>query len=175
MFSNIQLLLFFIYKQLNVDWFPPAEASLKRTLIQRLISELLENRSREISSDFSDEPESNFAENNGKKTGVELVSQRCTSSLACHGNLASSEAGQGIEITLLEASSMRNSQCVNDPGLVLREFFDPGVAAGSLLGCSSFDQSSYYRLNGAISQIEVLAFIHCSRLNHLVSETQMLF
>ncbi|KDP41478.1 hypothetical protein JCGZ_15885 [Jatropha curcas] len=141
-------------KFLNVDWFPPAEASLKRTLIQRLISGLLDNCSRELSSgNCSDEPESSFPENNVKGNRVEFASERCTPTVACHGNLSSSDTSQGIEITLLEASSMRNSDCVNDPGLVLREFFEPGVAAGSLLAhCSSFDQSSYYRLNGAMSQ-----------------------
>ncbi|XP_057993644.1 probable ubiquitin-like-specific protease 2B isoform X2 [Hevea brasiliensis] len=141
-------------KFLNVDWFPPAEASLKRTLIQRLISELLENCHRELSSgDCSDEPECSLPENNEKETRVQFVSEECTPAVACHGNLSTSDASQGIEITLLEASSVRNSDCVNDPGLVLREFFEPGVAAGSLLAhCSSFDQQSYYRLNGAMSQ-----------------------
>ncbi|KAJ9166473.1 hypothetical protein P3X46_021222 [Hevea brasiliensis] len=138
-------------KFLNVDWFPSAEASLKRTLIQRLISELLENHSRAISSGVcSDEPDSSFPENE-KERGVQLVSEGCTQAVACHGNFSGSDASQGIEITLLEASSTRNSDCANDP--VLREFFEPGVAGGSLLAqCSSFDQPSYYRLNGALSQ-----------------------
>ena len=94
---------------------------------------------------------------NGKESGLGLVSERCTPVGACHVNLSSSDPGQGIEITLLEASSMRNSHCVDDSGLVLREFFEPGVAAGSLLAqCPSFDQSSsYYHLNDAMLQIEV--------------------
>ncbi|XP_011016932.1 PREDICTED: probable ubiquitin-like-specific protease 2B isoform X2 [Populus euphratica] len=144
-------------KFLNGDWFPPAEASLKRTLIQRLISELLQNRSREVSSGgCSNESESDFSEMNRKKSGLGLVSERCTPAGACHVNLSSSDPGQGIEITLLEASSVRNSHCVDDSGLVLREFFEPGVAAGSLLTqCPSFDQSSsYYHLNDTMSQIE---------------------
>ncbi|KAI5597934.1 hypothetical protein BDE02_02G098600 [Populus trichocarpa] len=144
-------------KFLNGDWFPPAEASLKRTLIQRLISELLQNRSREVSSGgCSNEPQSDFSEMNGKESGLGLVSERCTPAGACHVNLSSSDPGQGIEITLLEASSVRNSHCVDDSGLVLREFFEPGVAAGSLLThCPSFDQSSsYYHLNDTMSQIE---------------------
>ncbi|KAB5568765.1 hypothetical protein DKX38_002558 [Salix brachista] len=144
-------------KFLNGDWFPPAEASLKRTLIQRLISELLQNCSREVSSGgCNDVPHSDFSEMNGKESGLGLVSERCTPAGACHVNLSSSDLGQGIEITLLEASSMRNSHCVDDSGLVLREFFEPGVAAGSLLAqCPSFDQSSsYYHLNDAMLQIE---------------------
>ncbi|KAJ6954682.1 ubiquitin-like-specific protease 2B isoform X1 [Populus alba x Populus x berolinensis] len=144
-------------KFLNGDWFPPAEASLKRTLIQRLISELLQNRSQEVSSGgCSNEPQSDFSEMNGKESGLGLVSERCTPAGACHVNLSSSDPGQGIEITLLEASSVRNSHCVDDSGLVLREFFEPGVAAGSLLTqCPSFNQSSsYYHLNDTMSQIE---------------------
>ncbi|KAH8516207.1 hypothetical protein H0E87_004539 [Populus deltoides] len=145
-------------KFLNGDWFPPAEASLKRTLIQRLISELLQNRSREVSSGgCSIEPQSDFSEMNGKESGLGLVSERCTPAGACHVNLSSSDPGQGIEITLLEASSVRNSHCVDDSGLVLRELFEPGVAAGSLLThCPSFDQSSsyYHHLNDTMSQIE---------------------
>ncbi|XP_034891885.1 probable ubiquitin-like-specific protease 2B isoform X2 [Populus alba] len=144
-------------KFLNGDWFPPAEASLKRTLIQRLISELLQNRSREVSSGgCSNERQSDFSEMNGKESGLGLVSERCTPAGACHVNLSSSDPGQGIEITLLEASSVRNSHCVDDSGLVLREFFEPGVAAGSLLAqCPSFNQSSsYYHLNDTMSQIE---------------------
>ncbi|XP_050213418.1 probable ubiquitin-like-specific protease 2B isoform X2 [Mercurialis annua] len=140
-------------KFLSMDWFPPAEASLKRTLIQKLISVLVENRLRGFSSgDCSDEPESSSLENNAKETRVQFFSERCPQAEACHGNLSSSDAAKGIEITLLEAS-MRNSECINDSGLVLREFFEPGAAAGSLLGqCSSFEQPAFYTLNGAMSQ-----------------------
>jgi sentrin-specific protease 7 len=158
--SYFTFLDFSLNEQLNGDWFPPAEASLKRTLIQRLISELLQNRSREVSSGgCSIEPQSDFSEMNGKESGLGLVSERCTPAGACHVNLSSSDPGQGIEITLLEASSVRNSHCVDDSGLVLRELFEPGVAAGSLLThCPSFDQSSsyYHHLNDTMSQIEVL-------------------
>lgn len=42
---------------LNVDWFPPADASLKRVVIQKLICDLLENPNLEISSTaVNDEP-----------------------------------------------------------------------------------------------------------------------
>uniref|UniRef100_A0A2P2M089 Uncharacterized protein MANES_02G145000 n=3 Tax=Rhizophora mucronata TaxID=61149 RepID=A0A2P2M089_RHIMU len=134
---------------LTVDWFPPAEASLKRTLIMRLISELLENNPR--GGDFSDEPQSDSPNDGEKETGLEFVSERCSPAVSCHGNASNCEAVQGIEITLLQTSCTRNSECVNDPGLVLREFFEPGVGAQ----CSSFDQSSsYYRLNCAMPQIE---------------------
>ncbi|KAL4332375.1 hypothetical protein GQ457_07G024180 [Hibiscus cannabinus] len=140
---------------LNLDWFPPTEASLKRTLIQKIIFELLEIHSREISSSAcSDEPHSSkFPEKIDNGNALEFVS-KSFSEVACHGNL-NSQASQGIEMTLLASSSMRNMECVNDSGLVLREFFDPGVTAGSLLGFQSFGQQpSCYSMNGAISPRE---------------------
>ncbi|KAJ8762611.1 hypothetical protein K2173_008050 [Erythroxylum novogranatense] len=139
-------------KFLTVDWFPPSEASLKRTLIQRLISELLNNRFQD--SECGNKLHSDFLKDDHKDTGVEFVSEGCNPALSCR--IADSEPGQGIEITLLDKSTMRNSECVNDSGLVLREFFEPGVTAASLLAqCSSFDQSSsYYQLNCAVPQIE---------------------
>ncbi|XVF64889.1 hypothetical protein PTKIN_Ptkin09bG0203200 [Pterospermum kingtungense] len=142
---------------LNLDWFQPTEASLKRTLIQKLIFELLEIWSREIcSSDCSDEHHSSKSpEKIEKENCVEFISGSFSPKVAYHGNL-DPQAGQGIEMTLLASSSMRNMESVSDSGLVLRELFDPGVSTGSLLGqFQSFDQqSSYYNLNGAVSHRE---------------------
>ncbi len=139
-----------------MNWFPPAEASLKRTLIQKLIFELLENRSLEVSSAAcSDEDEpSEIPENHKNETGVDFD----------QSNLSSSQASQGIEMTLLSVSSM-SSQCVNDTGLVLKDFLESGATAGSLLGrLPSFDHpSSFFHLNGAMPPIEVLTF----RLYHI--------
>ncbi|XP_050251174.1 probable ubiquitin-like-specific protease 2B isoform X5 [Quercus robur] len=138
-------------KFLDVNWFPPAEASLKRTLIQKLISVLLKNHSPEISSAACSDEDGpfEFPENNKSETGVEFLSQRCSPAIAPQGNLSSSQAGQGIEMTVLSVSSI-SSQCVNDTGLVLKEFLESGATAGSLLGrLPSFDHpSSYYHLNG---------------------------
>lgn len=102
---------------------------------------------------------------NEKEVGMEFLQERCSTAYSSHGNLSTSEAGQGIEITLLASSSMRNTQCVNNyQGLVFREFLNSGVAAGSLLAhCASFDQSSpFYRLNCPVSQIEVCFSFTCS-------------
>ncbi|XP_027353852.1 probable ubiquitin-like-specific protease 2B isoform X2 [Abrus precatorius] len=133
---------------LNVDWFLPAEAYLKRTLIQRLIFELVENDgSHEISSsDCSDDDE--CLENNGNRTGIEHpeVNRESTTS----------HTGQGIEITLLSGSSSLDPQSFNNSGLVLKELFEPGATAGTILGqCQSFDQrSSDYRFNGSMFSME---------------------
>ncbi|TYI43169.1 hypothetical protein ES332_A01G150400v1 [Gossypium tomentosum] len=143
-------------KFLNLDWFPPTEASLKRTLIQKLIFELLEIRSPDISSSHCSDENilSKSSENIENENGVELITESFSPEVAYHGNL-DSQVGQGIEMTLLASSSMRNTGSVNDSGLVLREFFDPGVTAGPLLGqFQSFDHPPYYNLNGAISPTE---------------------
>ncbi|KAK7282889.1 hypothetical protein RIF29_11993 [Crotalaria pallida] len=129
---------------LNVDWFPPAEAYLKRTLIQRLIFELVENRgSHETSSSDSSDDDHVYVENNGNTTCFQHpeINRESTS----HG-------GKGIEMTMLSASSSLDPQSFNNQGLVLKELFEPGATEEALLGqCQSFDQrSSDYRFNGSI-------------------------
>ncbi|KAE8656110.1 O-fucosyltransferase family protein [Hibiscus syriacus] len=138
---------------LNLDWFPPTEASLKRTLIQKLIFELLEVRSQEISSSHCSD-DNNSSEKIENENGVEFISGSFSTEVAYHGNL-DSQVGRGIEMTLLASSSVRNMGSVNDSGLVLREFFDSGDTTEPLLGqFQSFDQPPYYNLNGAISPTE---------------------
>lgn len=144
---------------LNVNWFPPAEASLKRALIQRLIFELVDHCSQESSpAACSGEQQSPkfLGGSNVHETGVEFVTEKYSSVKACNGNLLSSHVDQGIEITLLTSSL--SSQCVNDSSLVLREFFESGAtAAGSFLDgqYQSFDQSSsFQRLKSVMSPIE---------------------
>ncbi|KAI4337600.1 hypothetical protein L6164_015995 [Bauhinia variegata] len=138
---------------LNEDWFPPAEAYLKRTLIQKLISKLLENRSHEgSSSNYSEDNQ--YSEHNENQIGIEFLAERCAPEINAESTM--SHAGQGIEITLLSAASSMDPQSYNNSGLVLRELFEPGATEGALLGqCQSFDhRSSDYRLNGSIFPIE---------------------
>ncbi|XP_023644681.1 probable ubiquitin-like-specific protease 2B isoform X2 [Capsella rubella] len=117
---------------LYLNWFPPAEASLKRTLIQKLIFELLENRSREVSNEQDQSCESPVTVNNN--TGMEVLSERCSPLIDSNGNIGQLQDDQGIEMTLLERSSMRNTQAANDSGMVLRDLFDSGATnTGSLL------------------------------------------
>ncbi|KAL1344707.1 hypothetical protein AAHE18_08G065700 [Arachis hypogaea] len=133
---------------LNVDWFLPAEAYLKRTLIQRLIFELVENRgSHEISSSDCSDDDNIYIENNENRSVQHPEINR---------ESANSHAGQGIEITLLPASSSLDPQSLNNSGLVLKDLFEPGTSAGTLVGqCQSFGQrSSDYRFNGSIFSVE---------------------
>lgn len=147
-----------------MNWFPPAEASLKRALIQRIIFEIVENSSQDSSSvACSDEEQSPkfLGGSNAHETGVDFVSEKYSSVKACNGNLLSSHIDQGIEMTLL-TSSLRSSQCDNDSSLVLREFFEPGTNTGSYLDgqYQSFDQTSFHQLKNVMSPIQVFNVIY---------------
>uniref|UniRef100_M4DU03 Ubiquitin-like protease family profile domain-containing protein n=1 Tax=Brassica campestris TaxID=3711 RepID=M4DU03_BRACM len=141
---------------LYLNWFPPAEASLKRTLIEKLIFELLENRSREVNSEQNQSCESPVALNNN--AGIEVLSGR--GGVDCNGSMTQLQDDQGIEMTLLERSSMKNMQAVNDSGMVLRDLFDSGANnTGSLLGQlqQTFEEpSSFYHLGNSSLASEVL-------------------
>ncbi|KAF7817030.1 putative ubiquitin-like-specific protease 2B [Senna tora] len=133
---------------LNVDWFLPEEAYLKRTLIQRLIFELLKDCSHVSTSDYSGDH--HFLENNENKTGVQFLEKGFGS--AINGESTTSHAGQGIEITLLSSSSSLDPHS----GVVLRELFEPGATTGELLEqCQSFHhRPSDYHLNGSVFPLE---------------------
>lgn len=137
---------------LSKDWFLPVEGSLKRTVIQKLIYELLDFRPHNASSaDCAEENQSSriLDARNGNKC-VDFTEKH--SPVAACDSVA--QVDKGIEISLLSDPSMRNSQCLNESGLVLRELFEPGAAPGSFLGrCLSFDQPAYY-LNGSLSAVE---------------------
>lgn len=148
-----------MHLQLNADWFLPSEASLKRTLIEKLISKLLENRSQELNSTNCDNENqsSGVPENNQREMGTEFLPQNFHTPIGQH---EINSGSQGIEMTLLAAASVR-MQCVNDSSLVLREFFEPGASAGSMLPqYQSFSQpSSNYHINGTISTREVITIL----------------
>lgn len=131
-----------------MDWFHPAEAYLKRTIIQKLIFELLKDHSYLSTSVRSDDH--HYLENENK-TGVQFLGKGISSGI--NGESATSHAGQGIEITLLSSSSSLDPHS----GVVLRELFEPGARAGGLLEqCQSFDRrSSDYHLSGSMFPIEV--------------------
>ncbi|KAL7245537.1 hypothetical protein ACSBR2_000799 [Camellia fascicularis] len=144
---------------LNMDWFPPAEPSLKRVHIQRLICEILERenppaacRGEPCASDY---PESK----NEIEAGVDFTSERHIHLKSCHGNLSSSQASQGIELTLLPSSSFKSSQFTSDSGSVLREFLEAGATASALAFLNgqypTFDRTtSFSEFKVAMSSIE---------------------
>lgn len=149
---------------LNTHWFPPSEASLKRADIQRLIYELLETNSGETSSaGCRDEQRFKFAENNENETCVEFNEGTGCPSKGCDGKLLSRDSGHGIKMTLLASSSLRSSQCVNDSGLVLREFITPGATTVSYdEQCQSFDPTTSFHHDtiASIAQEEAVCNQH---------------
>nr|XP_043617521.1 probable ubiquitin-like-specific protease 2B isoform X2 [Erigeron canadensis] len=108
---------------LNVDWFSPAEASLKRTVIQRLICELLENPYHESSSAAGNEERCylSFSTTNVyKDCVVNLSPERCKQSTP-HQN---SHVAHEIGISLTPSSSV---QCVDDPTMTSKLSFQSGL------------------------------------------------
>ncbi|KAK4742639.1 hypothetical protein SAY87_000640 [Trapa incisa] len=141
-------------RYLNADWFLPSEASLKRTLIQKLIYGLLDGQSRSTSADFSGKPQSpEILETRiGNRCIADTLVGTSNTVVPC---LSVPEANKGIEIDLLVDPSVRNSQCAsNESGLVLRELFDPASSGGPFLGhCQSFNEH-YYQLDNDVSAME---------------------
>lgn len=84
----------------------------------------------------------------------------------CNGNMTQTQDDQGIEMTLLERSSMRNMPAANDSGMVLRDLFDSGANnTGSLLVQlqETFEEpSSFYHLNNDSLTREVLKVLQAN-------------
>ncbi|KAL9340195.1 hypothetical protein Peur_066414 [Populus x canadensis] len=102
---------------LNRNWFLPVEASLKRAYIQKLIHEILEDRS---STQFSDPYE--------EETGVEFL-EEISSSVSGTGT----DTDTGINISVTTKSPMRvaHQQQPGELGLNSRNLFEPGTSARS--------------------------------------------
>ncbi|XP_052310501.1 probable ubiquitin-like-specific protease 2B isoform X4 [Populus trichocarpa] len=102
---------------LNRNWFLPVEASLKRACIQKLIREILEDRS---STQFSDPYE--------EETGVEFL-EEISSSVSGTGT----DTDTGINISVTTKSPMRvaHQQQPGELGLNSRNLFKPGTSARS--------------------------------------------
>ncbi|KAL8487824.1 hypothetical protein ACS0TY_024224 [Phlomoides rotata] len=114
---------------LQADWFPPGEASLKRTHIERLINDLLDTKSEDCPPHGGNDMHCSHGDLNttrGYEEGLEFsvksgpLSSYRESSL-CHG--------LGIEMTLLPASSVRTTQCTRTSGLVFKELFKQGSSS----------------------------------------------
>ncbi|CAN4119549.1 unnamed protein product [Withania somnifera] len=107
---------------LSVNWFQPHEPSIKRSAIQRLISNLLQNPSLENSPSCASNScyrEGGLKMSNDDENAVELVSNQLGSSKSTE-NLPRSQA---IEINPFPTSSLRGV-CTSDAGFVLNESFE---------------------------------------------------
>ncbi|XP_010254528.1 PREDICTED: probable ubiquitin-like-specific protease 2B isoform X1 [Nelumbo nucifera] len=137
---------------LNMDWFLPSEASLKRAYIKKIIHEILEDQLQKVpSTACGDENHSEFLKkNNDTENTVEFLSEKLSPVKPSDISSSCSTAERGIEIKLLSASSLGGSQCT-------RELLEPGASAGSFPDgqYQLFDQAEpLQRLNSAISPVE---------------------
>ncbi|XXG55768.1 hypothetical protein AAC387_Pa03g3364 [Persea americana] len=114
---------------LSKDWFPPAEASHKRSIIQKLIYELLDEQRQKIPKVSCNDQCYSDEDDIEKENAVEFLSEQCSpDKKAGLGDLLSSTDG-GIERTVLPTSPA--VQCVKEAGSVLQDFLEQGAIAGS--------------------------------------------
>ncbi|KAL3619599.1 hypothetical protein CASFOL_034511 [Castilleja foliolosa] len=99
-------------KFLQPNWFPPGEASMKRTRIEKLINDLLDTQSEDCH--LSSGSGMNFPPE-GLNTTHGYDNRFHESSIR--------QIDQGIEMTLLPDSSTRSTQCNTTSELVLKELF----------------------------------------------------
>ncbi|XP_012838859.1 PREDICTED: probable ubiquitin-like-specific protease 2B isoform X1 [Erythranthe guttata] len=96
-------------KFLQADWFPPGEASMKRSHIERLINGLLDTQ--------SEVPNTTDVHQSGVDLSVKPGPlSYCLENSPCH-------TGQGIEMTLLPASSIENTRCTKTSGLIFNDLY----------------------------------------------------
>ncbi|XP_059653242.1 probable ubiquitin-like-specific protease 2B isoform X2 [Cornus florida] len=134
---------------LSKDWFPPAEVSMKRDHIRKLIYEIVEDNSLRVpQAACNDDYPSMLQDVNGRDTGVEFLGEISNSAEKSHGSL---------EITPLSASPLRGLQCFRESRLVFEDLLNPGATAGLLTDGSfqPFGQIvSHSRFKTVISPIE---------------------
>lgn len=121
---------------LTPDWFIPSEASFKRTLIRKLIYELLDDNFQNVTS------ESRLNDTNMEKTPI---SEHCTQSKTAHNASASSIMVNGIELNIGTSSDPCIQHDKNEE-LSMHEVSKPGTnsacifkedASIQMLACST--------------------------------------
>ncbi|MCL7022717.1 hypothetical protein MKW94_005281 [Papaver nudicaule] len=101
---------------LNINWFPPSEASLKRARMKKLIQKLVDDHSPVT-------PEA------ASSDGLAFLSGRSSLSGIGDSNSFLPTVEPGIEMNLLERSSKNEAQLGRDQGSVYREYFESGGTA----------------------------------------------
>ncbi|KAB5548334.1 hypothetical protein DKX38_011740 [Salix brachista] len=139
-----------IFDQLNKNWFLPVEASLKRACIQKLICEILEDRS---STQFSDP--------NEEETGVELLEE-----------ISGTGTDTGINISVTQKSQLRaaHQQKPGELGLNSRNMFEPGTRARSFSNEECWQTGAIHG-NSCMSPVEETEET-CERISDSLSDTE---
>lgn len=132
----VSVISFDLY-QLNRNWFPPAEVSMKRAQIKKLLYEISKDHSRrkDPSADSVDEHPSSQPTNDkiGKETGAVILGQMWNPTLPGQQGFSSiSDAEKGIQISISEASPQRDAQCTRDPEFSFKEQCKLGTGPASL-------------------------------------------
>ncbi|KAH9697362.1 putative ubiquitin-like-specific protease 2A [Citrus sinensis] len=122
---------------LNRNWFPPAEVSMKRAQIKKLLYEISKDHSRrkDPSADSVDEHPSSQPTNDkiGKETGAVILGQMWNPTLPGQQGFSSiSDAEKGIQISISGASPQRDAQCTRDPEFSFKEQCKLGTGPASL-------------------------------------------
>ncbi|KAK1319710.1 putative ubiquitin-like-specific protease 2B [Acorus calamus] len=135
-FSNLR----FVSLELNADWFPPVDASLKRSHIQKLIYELVDDYSQKIPPPSSSDDlhfSKRFENDSEDGQAVELVSEHCDSEKLAFDD---SNLSKGYDINFLSISQ----------GMSFGEFFQSGATSGSFpnLHCDALQPIAQFKRLG---------------------------
>lgn len=148
--------------QLSKDWFPPAEASSKRTHIKRLIHKIVEDNSQKVPRSACDKYSSESEEADGEDPGLELLREiRNSYNESC----SDSNADQGINVTPMAVVPLKSLQYLKKSKLVCDSLLDPGDNAASLTDWDCRTSGQIVPLNcfkNVVSPIEVINFCHCT-------------
>lgn len=155
-FSNFvqwsHIWIFFLHFQLNSNWFPPPEASLKRSHIQNLIHDIFENNSSQAPP----------VDCHGKDPLPEIPSVikhrveadspgDCCYPAMWHGN----PSNLSTDIHFPTASPIRVASCLKEPGFVFKDLQTEVVSSHS--DCL---QMPACHQKGFLSPIEVFKSLH---------------
>ncbi|KAL6012586.1 hypothetical protein ACLOJK_003075 [Asimina triloba] len=159
---------------LNADWFPHFEASHKRSVIKKIIFEILHDHSRKNPQAAlgSQNDSLKFQETNaGKEHAVEFLSERSSpSKKRDFGNSFCSSTSGGIEIELLTSSTPHGVQSDKEQEIIFREFLDSGDMAGASLAaqCGTYQEVMSYKKLCTALPIELFSIViivhHCASL-----------
>ncbi|XP_022744686.1 probable ubiquitin-like-specific protease 2A isoform X2 [Durio zibethinus] len=129
--------------KLNMNWFPPAEASLKRSRIRELIYEILEEQSPSSTSVdiIYKRPSSLLPGRSEQETGVQFNEQIGSSTKTCLRHSSNSSVKQGSSKFALSASPPTVLQGRKDSGLEMLECYEVGFCGGLL------SQGNYHQIN----------------------------
>ncbi|XVE49475.1 hypothetical protein DITRI_Ditri01bG0085200 [Diplodiscus trichospermus] len=141
---------------LTMNWFPPAEASSKRSYIKKLIYEIMEEQLQGSVSTDSIHKYSSFLlqERSEQETGVQPIEQIGSSAEPCDDHSSNSNVKQGPnDFALSAASPTTVLQLCKDSGLENFDCYELGTGGG-LLSHGNYQQINTLRQRNSMSPIE---------------------